>query len=186
MARLIYSSIASLDGHIADENGMFDWAFPGEEVHAFINELTRPIGTFLYGRSMYEVMAPWETMHEQPNQTPVALEFAAIWQAAEKVVYSTTLDDVTTSKTRLERRFDPEAVRAMKASAERDLAIAGPTLARHAFAAGLVDELQLFVVPIIVGSGTASLPEGVRVPLTLLEERRFDNGFVYLRYESTS
>jgi dihydrofolate reductase len=182
MGRLIYSAISSLDGYVADENGRFDWAEPDAEAHAFINDLERPVGTYLYGRRMYEVMAFWETVHALPDQPPVMLDFAGVWRAADKVVYSTTLDAVSTARTRVERRFDAEAVRTLKASTERDLSIGGPTLASHAIAAGLVDEYYIFLAPIIVGAGLKSLPDDVRVRLELTDERRFAGGLVYLRY----
>ena len=184
MARLIYSGIMSLDGYTADADGGFDWAAPDEEVHAFVNDLERPIGTHLYGRRLYEVMIGWETMHTLPDQTPLTLDFAAIWQAAEKVVYSRTLETVSSARTRIERDFDPEAVRRMKASADRDISIGGSNLAAEAIGAGLVDELRLIVNPIVVGGGTPSLPEGVRWELALLDERRFANGVAYLRYRT--
>jgi dihydrofolate reductase len=182
VAKLIYTTIASLDGYVADEDGKFDWAMPDEEVHAFVNDLERPFGTHLYGRRLYEVMAGWETMHTLPDQTPVALDFAAIWQAAEKIVYSRTLETVSSARTRIEREFEPEAVRRMKTEADRDIAIGGATLAAEAIRAGLVDELQVIASPIVVGGGTPSLPDGVRWELELLDERRFANGVVYLRY----
>jgi dihydrofolate reductase len=185
VAKLIYMAIASLDGYVADEDGNFEWAAPGEEVHAFVNDLERPIGTHLYGRRLYEVMIGWETMHTLPDQTPVMLDFAAIWQAAEKVVYSRTLETVSTARTRIEREFDPEAIRQMKAAADRDISIGGATLAGEAIRAGLVDELHLLVNPIVVGGGTPSLPDGVRWTLELLDERRFANGVVYLRYRTS-
>ncbi|MDX6522129.1 MAG: hypothetical protein QOF08_2734 [Gaiellales bacterium] len=182
MARLIYSVITSLDGYVADERGNFDWAMPDEEVHAFVNDLVRPIGSCLYGRRMYEVMAAWETLSDP---APVMLDFAQIWRAADKVVYSTTLEAASSARTRIERAFDPEAVRQMKAAAERDIAIGGPNLAAQALAAGLVDECHFFVSPIVVGEGTRSLPDGVRVKLELIDERRFGNGMVHLRYRTT-
>ncbi|MDX6544781.1 MAG: hypothetical protein QOG02_555 [Gaiellales bacterium] len=182
MARLIYSVITSLDGYVADERGNFDWAMPDEEVHAFVNDLVRPIGSCLYGRRMYEVMAAWETLSDP---APVMLDFAQIWRAADKVVYSTTLEAASSARTRIERAFDPEAVRQMKAAAERDIAIGGPNLAAQALAAGLVDECHFFVSPIVVGGGTRSLPDGVRVKLELIDERRFGNGMVHLRYRTT-
>jgi dihydrofolate reductase len=181
MARLICSAIASLDGFIADARGEFDWAEPDEEVHAFVNDLTRPIGTFLFGRRMYEVMSAWETIDDEH---PVARDFAEIWRSADKVVYSTTLDEVTTARTRLERAFDPDEIRRMKTASERDLAIGGPGLAAHAVRAGLVDEWQLFVVPYLAGGGTRAFPAGASTALTLLDERRFANGTVHLRYAS--
>jgi dihydrofolate reductase len=185
VAKLIYMTIASLDGYVADEDGKFDWAMPDEEVHAFVNDLERPIGTHLYGRRLYEVMASWETMHTLPDQTPLALDFAAIWQAAEKIVYSRTLETVSSARTRIEREFDPEAVRRMKAGADQDITIGGATLAAEAIRAGLVDELHVIASPIVVGGGTPSLPDGVRWELELLDERRFANGVVYLRYRAT-
>jgi dihydrofolate reductase len=185
VAKLIYATIASLDGYVADEDGKFDWAMPDEEVHAFVNDLERPIGTHLYGRRLYDVMAGWETMHTLPDQTPLALDFAAIWQAAEKVVYSRTLETVSTARTRIERDFDPEAVRQMKAEADRDITIGGATLAGEAIKAGLVDELHVIASPIVVGGGTRSLPDGVRWELELLDERRFANGVVHLHYRAS-
>jgi dihydrofolate reductase len=184
MAELIYSAIMSLDGYVADEEGNFDWAEPDDEVHAFVNDLERPIGTNLYGRRMYEVMAYWETAHTVPDQPPEILDYAEIWRAADKVVYSATLETVSIARTRIEREFDPDAVRRMKATAERDISIGGPTLAAQAIAAGLVDELHLFVAPVVVGGGTRSLPDGVRWDLDLADERRFRNGVVYLRYRT--
>ena len=184
MARLIYSAIASLDGYIADEDGNFDWAMPDEEVHAFVNDLARPLGTYLYGRRMYEMMVGWETDPALAEQSPLMRDFAEIWQAADKIVYSKTLEAVSTASTRIERDFDPEAVRRMKASAGRDVVVGGAELAAQAFRAGLVDECHLFVAPIVVGGGKRSLPEDVRVELELLGERRFGNGMVYLRYRT--
>jgi dihydrofolate reductase len=181
---LIYSSIQSLDGYIADEQGEFGWARPGEEVHAFVNDLTRAIGTHLFGRRMYEVMTVWERPEQLPGMTQAMRDFAALWRIADKVVYSRTLDSVSTERTRLEREFDPDAVRALKESSEADLAIGGPHLAAEAFRARLVDELLIFVVPVIVGGGTRGLPAGVRLDLDLIEERRFDGGMAYLRYRT--
>jgi dihydrofolate reductase len=185
VGRLIYSTIASLDGYVADEAGNFDWAAPDEQVHAFVNDLERPIGTYLYGRRLYEVMSVWQTMDTGPEPA-VIRDFAAIWQGAEKVVYSTTLSSASTPRTRIEHTFDPAAVRAHKASAERDISVGGPTLAAQALRAGLVDECHLFLSPIVVGGGTPSLPEGLRVRLELLAERRFDNGVVYLHYRTAT
>jgi dihydrofolate reductase len=183
MANLIYSAITSLDGYVADEDGSFDWAAPDEEVHAFVNQLERPVGTYLYGRRMYEVMVYWETADTLADQSPAPeREFAEIWQAADKIVYSKTLEQAASARTRIEREFDPEAVRRMKASAERALSVGGPELAAQAIKAGLVDELHLFVTPIIVGGGTPWLPDGVRVKLELLDERRFGSGAVFLHY----
>jgi dihydrofolate reductase len=186
VARLIYAAIiASLDGYIEDGEGGFGWAEPDEEVHAFINDLERGFGTFLYGRRMYETMLAWETL-TLAEQPPVMQDFAELWREADKVVYSSTLETVSSARTRLEREFDPEAVRRLKAEADRDLAIGGSGLAAHAFEAGLVDELQLFLVPVLVGGGKQALPEGVRLSLELLDERRFGSGFVYLRYRVTT
>jgi len=184
MAKLIYSAITSLDGYVADEDGRFDWAEPDEEVHTFVNDLERPVGTYLYGRRMYEVMVAWEILDTVADQPPFSREFARIWQAADKVVYSKTLAAVSSARTRIERDFDPEAVRQMKAAAGRDLTVGGPDLAAQAFRAGLVDECHLFVAPMVVGGGTRSLPTGVRVQLELLDERRFGNGMVHLRYRT--
>jgi dihydrofolate reductase len=182
MAKLIYSAIASLDGYIADEDGNFDWAAPDEEVHRFVNDLERPVGTCLYGRRMYQVMVPWETAHAFADQQPVMRDFARIWQAADKVVYSRTLETVSSARTRIEPDFDPEAVRQLKAQAERDISVGGPDLAAQAIKAGLVDEFHLFFVPIVVGGGNQALPDHVRLRLELLDERRFGNGVVHLRY----
>jgi dihydrofolate reductase len=179
-AKLIYTAIMSLDGYINDATGNFDWAAPDEEVHGFVNDLERPIGTHLYGRRMYETMRYWETAHTiQPD---VYSEYTDIWQAAEKVVYSTSLDAVSTSRTRLERVFDPAAIRALKLGAQRDISIGGPTLAAHAFGAGLVDECHLLVTPVAVGGGQPALPHSMRIDLELLDERRFRNGVVHLHH----
>jgi len=186
MAKLVYAAITSLDGYIEDPSGNFDWAMPDEEVHAFVNDLERPCGTYLYGRRMYEVMAGWETMHTLPNQSPIALDFAQLWQAADKVVYSTTLEQVSSAKTRIERDFDPEAIRRMKASAGSDITIGGPELAGQALKAGVVDEIHLIVSPIIIGGGKPSLPNDLRLRLELLGERRFGNGVVHLHYRTHS
>ena len=182
MARLIYSSICSLDGYIEDEQGKFDWAAPDEEVHTFVNELERPIATHLYGRRMYETLRFWETVSTADDQPAESREFARIWQAADKVVYSRTLEHSSTAKTRIEREFDPDAVRHLKQSASRDLTVGGPELAGQAMAAGLVDECHLFLVPVLVGGGKPSLPGGVRAQLELLDERRFARGVVHLHY----
>ena len=181
MAELIYSAIASLDGYIADEHGQFDWAAPDREVHAFVNEMMRPLGTHLFGRRMYEVLAVWETM-DDPD--PLMRDFAEMWRAADKIVYSSTLDAVSSARTRIERRFDPDAVRELKRTAERDLSIGGPDLAAHAFAAGLVDQVELFLSPVIVGGGKRALPDGVRLDLELMDERRFANGVVRLHHRA--
>jgi dihydrofolate reductase len=184
MAKLIYSAIQSLDGYVADEDGNFDWAEPDEEVHAFVSDLERPVGTYLYGRRLYDVMAGWETDPTLAGQSPVMRDFAEIWQAADKTVYSKTLETVSTARTRIERDFDPEAVRQLKASAGHDLLVGGPDLAAQAFKAGLVDECQLFLAPMVVGGGKQSLPDHVRLELDLLDERRFGSGFVYLHYRT--
>jgi dihydrofolate reductase len=186
MAKLIYSAITSLDGYINDEDGNFDWAAPDEEVHRLVNDLNRPVGTFLLGRRMYETLAVWETISTGGDQSPAIGDFAGIWRAADKVVFSRTLDTVSTARTRIERDFDPEAVRELKASAGADLTIGGPGLAANALRAGLVDECQLFLSPIVVGGGTRSLPDEVRLELELLDERRFGNGVVYLHYRTRS
>lgn len=181
MAKLIYSVIESLDGYVADEDGGFDWAEPDEEVHAFVNDLERPVGTYLYGRRMYEVMNAWETM-EVADQPAFIQDFAAIWRAADKIVYSRTLEKAESAKTRIERDLRPEAVRQLKASLEADITIGGPNLAAEAMGAGLVDEWHLFVAPVVVGGGTPSFPDNVRLKLELVDERRFANGMVFLRY----
>ena len=181
MARLIYTSLASLDGYIADANGNFDWAEPDDEVHAFVNDLDRSVGTYLLGRRMYEVLAVWDTIQDE---RPAIADFAEIWRSIDKIVFSSTLESVSTARTRLERTFDPEAVAAMKASADRDLSIGGPTLAAHAIAAGLVDEWNLFLSPVVVGGGTSAFPARSSVELTLEEDRRFSNGTMYLRYRT--
>lgn len=183
MAQLIYLAMTSLDGFIEDEDGEFGWAEPSDEVHAFVNDLARTSGTFLYGRRMYETMVVWETDPTLGARPGVSADFARTWQAADKVVYSTTLSPaVPTRRTRVERVFDPDAIRQMKASAERDLMIGGAALAAGALEAGLVDEYQLVLVPVVVGGGKPALPAGVRLDLELLDERRFANGAVYLRY----
>ena len=184
MGKLIYSTIMSLDGYVADEKGNFDWAAPDEGVHTFVNGLERPIGTYLYGRRMYEVMVAWETMDTLPDQPTFVQDFTHLWQAADKIVYSTTLETVSTARTRLERAFDPEAIREMKAQAGHDISVGGPGLAARAFKAGLVDECHLFITPIVVGGGNRSLPDGVRVKLDLLDERRFENDTVFLSYRT--
>jgi dihydrofolate reductase len=181
MPRLIYLAIASLDGYVADEHGRFDWAEPDEEVHTFVNELERPVGTYLYGRRLYEVMLAWET-GDFADQPAFIRDFAEIWHAADKIVYSRTLEAASSARTRIERDFDPEAVRQLKAAAARDVVVGGPDLAAQAFAAGLVDECHLFLAPIVVGGGKRFLPDDVRLPLELLDERRFGKGTVYLRY----
>jgi dihydrofolate reductase len=182
VAKLIYSAIASLDGYVADDMGKFDWAVPSDEVHAFINDLERPIGTYLYGRRMYETMVAWEHPETFADRRPVMQDYARIWKAAEKIVYSRTLASASSARTRVERELDVEAVRRLKASAPRDISVGGPELAAQVIKAGLVDECALFLTPIIVGGGSSALPGDVRVKLELLEERRFGNGMVYVRY----
>jgi dihydrofolate reductase len=182
MAKLIYAAIASLDGYVADEEGKFDWSVPDEEVHAFVNDLERPIGTHLYGRRMYEVMVVWERPEEFIGDSEVMRDYAAIWQAADKVVYSRTLAAASSAKTRIEPELDPQAVRDLKAGASADISVGGPNLAGQALAAGLVDEIHLLLVPVVVGGGNRALPDGVRVDLELRGERRFGNGVVHLHY----
>ena len=184
MAKLIYFTPTSLDGYIADETGNPDWAAPDEEVFAFINDLVRPIGMYLYGRKIYETMAIWETPEVIPGRTPGMLDFARIWQAAGKIVYSKSLKTLPTPKTRLEREFEPQAVRDLKAQLPHDISVAGPNLAAQAIRAGLVDEYHLLVVPMMLGGGKRVLPSNVCVKLDLLDERRVGNGWVYLRYRT--
>jgi dihydrofolate reductase len=184
MARLIYSAIGSLDGYVEDASGKFEWAAPDEQVHAFVNELERPIGTYLYGRRMYETMVFWETVDPDGDWPAVAREFAAIWQAAEKIVCSRTLETVSSARTRIERELDPGAIERMKRNSGPDISIGGAELAGQAIAAGLVDELQLLLVPVLVGGGKRALPSDVRAQLELLDERRFQGGAVFLRYRA--
>ncbi len=184
MSKLIYFMPMSLDGFIAGETDNLDWSVPDEEVYACINDLHRPIGTYLYGRKNYETMTVWETPEVMPDQTPDMLDFARIWQAADKIVYSKSLATVATSKTRLEREFDPQAVRALKTQLPHDISVAGPNLAAQAIQAGLVDEFHLLVVPYMLGGGKRVLPSNVSVKLNLLDERRVGNGWVYLRYRT--
>jgi dihydrofolate reductase len=179
VARLIYAAIASLDGYVADEDGRWDWSMPDPEVHAFVNDLTRPAGTHLYGRRMYDVLVAWETIEDDD---PEIRDFAELWRAADKVVYSRTLAEPSSARTRIEREFDPDAVRRMKAEAARDLTISGPELAAQAFAAGLVDDCHLFLSPVLVGGGKRALPEGIQASLELVGERRFGNGVVHLHH----
>jgi len=181
VAKLIYSAIASLDGYVADADGAFDWSAPDEEVHAFVNDLERPVGTYLYGRRMYEVMVAWETIDDE---SPVARDFAELWGAADKIVYSRTLEAVASARTRIERAFEPEAIGRMKASAARDIGVGGSELAGQALKAGLVDELHLFLTPFVVGGGKPALPDHLRLELELLDERRFANGTVHLHYRT--
>lgn len=184
MARLIYTGITSLDGYIADEEGTFDWAVPDEEVHAYINELEKPIGTYLYGRRMYELMKGWDSPESLPDQSAVTLEFARIWREADKIVYSTTLESAPTGRTRIERDFDPEVVREMKEHADGDLSVSGPELAAHAIREGLVDEWHMFIAPVIVGGGKPHFPGSSRQRLALLHEHRFSGGMVHLHYRT--
>ena len=183
MAKLIYSAITSLDGYVADAEGNFDWSAPDDEVHTFVNDLERSVGTYLYGRKVYEVMLAWETMHQGDDDLPAVMrDYTAIWQAADKIVYSSTLAEPTSKRTRIERTFDPDAVRRLKETASGNLSIGGPHLAAEAFAAGLVDEVQFFISPIVVGGGTSVLPDDLRLELELRDEYAFRNGVVYLGY----
>ena len=183
MAKLIYASNMSIDGCTEDEHGRFDWAAPDDDVFASTTELMRA-GTYLYGRRMYETMAVWETDAALAAQSDLMGEFAKVWQAADKVVYSTTLADVPTANTRLERRFDPGAVHELKAAATSDLLVGGPSLAAQALKAGLVDECHLFIWPVVLGGGNPALSADTRTDLALVDERRFGNGVVYLRYRT--
>jgi dihydrofolate reductase len=186
MAKLIYSAITSLDGYVADKGGNFDWAAPSEEVHAFANQLERSIGTHLFGRRMYETMVYWETAHTRPDSSPVELDYAEVWQAADKIVYSRTMADVSSARTRIEREFDPDSVRELKQRAGRDLSVGGAELAAQAIKADLVDEYHLFVGPVVVGGGTSALPDDIRLDLELLDEHRFASGVVHLHYRSAT
>ena len=186
MARLIYMAIASLDGYVEDEQGKFDWVAPDEEVHAFVNDLERPVGTYLYGRRMYETMVYWETVSTGGDQAAVTRQFAEIWRAAEKVVYSRTLQTVSSERTRIEREFDASAIKRLKESSRSDITIGGAELAGQAIAEGLVDECQLFLGPVLVGGGKRALPAGVHAELELLDQRRFRSGVVYLHYRLRS
>jgi dihydrofolate reductase len=182
MAALHYSAICSLDGYVADEQGSFDWAAPDEEVHAFVNDLERPVGTQLCGRRTYEVLVAWETMPTGPDEPAAIRDFAELWRSTDKVVYSTTLEAPSSARTRIERTFDPEAVRRLKETASADLSIGGPNLGAQAMRAGLVDELHLFLTPVVVGGGTRALPGDLRLDLELVDERRFTAGVVYLHH----
>lgn len=186
MADLIYTAMASLDGYVNDADGRFEWAAPDEHVHAFVNDLERPIGTYLYGRRLYETMRYWAEDSPEIDASPVMRDYATLWRQADKVVYSTGLDAADTPRTRLERSFDPVAVAQWKNRADRDIGVGGPTLAAAALRVGLVDELRLLVVPHVVGGGTPWLPDGLRLPLRLVDERRFDSGTVFLRYRATA
>jgi dihydrofolate reductase len=182
MGRLIYTMLTSLDGYVEDPAGNFDWATPDEEVHRFVNELERDVGTHLYGRRMYEVMTAWETLDRVPGLEEHLVDFARIWQGADKIVYSSSLAEASTARTQIERRFDPDAIRSRLAGAEHDMSIGGPELAAAAFRAGLVDVVNLFLAPVIVGGGKRALPADVRVSLQLKSSRTFANGMVYVAY----
>nr|AUN37594.1 dihydrofolate reductase [uncultured bacterium] len=182
MSKLIYFNLMSLDGFLAGENDSLDWSAPDDEVLAFINDRTRPIGTYLYGRKIYDTMKVWQTPEVIPDLSPASLEFARIWQAADKIVYSRSLETVSTPKTRLEREFDPQAVRDLKAQLPHDISVDGTNLSAQMIRAGLVDEIELLVIPYLLSGGVSVLPDGVRLKLELLDERRFGNGWVYLHY----
>jgi dihydrofolate reductase len=182
MAKLIYWANTSLDGFINDEDGRFDWSTPDDEVFRFITDFERTIGTYLYGRRLYQDMIYWETAPERPGMTDLTLDFARVWQAADKVVYSTTLDTVSSPRTRLERTFDPEAIRQLKARADRDITVGYADLAGQAIKAGLVDECHLMIVPVLVGGGTRALPDGAHGQLELVSQRRVGTGWAHLHY----
>lgn len=186
MGKLIYAPISSMDGYIEDDAGRFDWAMPSDDAHAFINDLMRPFGTHLYGRRLYEVMKAWETDPSLGQESPIMEDFASIWQAAAKVVFSRSLEQASTRRTDIQRDFDPESIRRMKQDSSRDFSIGGATLAATAFRAGLIDECHIFLAPIVIGSGKRSLPNDVRLKLELLEQRRFADGMVYLRYRTST
>jgi dihydrofolate reductase len=186
MAKLIYVANVSLDGFIEDENGSLDWTEPADDRFAFITDLVRPVGTYLYGRRMYETMAVWETEPALAAQSDLMADFAHVWQTADKIVYSTTLDAVSTTRTRLERQFDPDSVRTMKVAASRDLTVGGPNLTAHAFRAGLVDECHFFICPVVIGRGKPSLAGEPRINFELLDEHRLAKGVLYVRYGVTS
>jgi dihydrofolate reductase len=182
MARLIYTAIASLDGYVEDGEGTFDWAMPDEEVHAFVNDLDRPIGTYLYGRRMYETMVFWETASSEADELTVFSDYGGVWRAADKIVYSRALETVSSARTRIEREFDPDAIRQLKENATADVAVGGAQLAGQAIAAGLVDDYHLFLNPILVGAGKRALPDNAHAQLELVDERRFRNGVAHLHY----
>ena len=186
MAKLIYSAISSLDGYVADSDGNFDWSAPDEEVHRFVNDLERPIGTYLYGRRMYEVMRFWETAPTGNGGLSAARDYARIWQTADKIIYSRGLERASTAQTRIQREFEPEAIRQLKATTARDISVGGPSLAAQMMRLGLVDECHVFLSPIVVGGGTHALPDNVRIQVELLDEGRFGNGVVHLHYRITS
>lgn len=185
MGKLIYSAITSLDGYVEDENGDFDWAEPDEELFRFVNDLERPVGAYLYGRGMYETMVYWETA-AVADRPPFLRDFAQLWQAADKIVYSKSLEAVSSARTRIERAFDPGTIRDIKAARDHDITVGGPNLAAQALKAGLVDECQLFLTPVVVGGGKPSLPDDLRLQLELVDERRFGSGVVYLRYRTAA
>jgi dihydrofolate reductase len=185
MGKLISAAIASLDGYVEDDEGRFDWSTPDDEVHAFVNDLERPIGTYLYGRRMYETMMFWETVTAEADEPAVFGDYADIWRAADKIVYSRTLREVPSARTRIERDFDQDAIQQLKQSSGADISIGGAELAGHAFGAGLVDECHLFLCPIVVGGGKRALPDNIRMQLELLDERRFRSGVVHLHYRVT-
>lgn len=184
MGKLIYSMSSSLDGYVVDAEGRYDWSAPDEEVHAFFNDYTRDFGTYIYGRRMYQEMVYWETADQKEGEPDVVYDFARVWQAADKVVYSTTLDEVAGRNTTLQRHFDPDVVRRLKTDTERDITIEGPTIAQHAIRAGLIDEYHRFLWPVVVGGGIPYFPSGVHIDLELIEERCFPNGLIYLRYRA--
>jgi dihydrofolate reductase len=184
MGGLVYTAITSLDLYVVDADGSFDWAAPDDEVHAFVNDLERPIGTYLLGRRMYDTLVYWETAHQQPGLSAVGRDYAAVWQAADKVVYSRTLEAPASARTRVEPEFEPEAVRRLVADAGHDVSIGGPTLAADALRAGIVDQIQLFLNPVVVGGGTPALPDGARLDLELVAERRFAGGVVFVDYRA--
>ena len=182
MGNLIYSMITSLDGYISDERGRFDWAEPDEETHTFVNDLERPIGTYLYGRRMYEVMSYWGAEVDDTDQPPYVRDYTKIWRAADKIVFSTSSGSVSSGRTRIEPSFDADDIRRLKASTTHDISIGGPVIAAQAFAAGLIDEYRAFIAPVVVGGGARSLPDGMRLDLELTDEHRFGNGSIYVRY----
>lgn len=184
MGKLVYTAITSLDGYIEDDEGGFGWAEPDAEVHEFVNDLERSVGTHLYGRRMYETMAVWQTVGDAPGRSAAEAAYADVWRGLDKLVFSRTLDAVWTPRTRLEREFDPAALRRLKEDTDRELSVSGPGLAQHAFRAGLVDEVHLFEFPIVVGGGKPGLPQGVRLDLELVDERRFANGVVHLHHRT--
>ena len=182
MSKLIYAVNTSVDGFMEDQDGNFGWTEPNDEVFKFITDLMRPIGTHLLGRRMYETMMVWETDPKFAAESSLKRDFAEVWQAANKIVFSTTLENLPTRKTQLMRSFEPETIRQLKANSEHDILIEGPEIASHAFRAGLIDECHLFILPVVVGGGKSAIPNNLRLNLELLEEQHFGNGTVYLRY----